>query len=215
MFSMGLIRRPKFWIKFFLVVFIIFAKFYYFSKNNPEKILKINTFDLSLFIEQSTISSIENLEIKSNTPNTVNLNVTTNIPPEISEKLENQNVIKVIILSVNPRSGSTYLSEILAAPPMTSMWQEPLRFLYEHPPKYTFLKKINNDSNISNTQRPILKDPRYRKQVPFKEKLKMIGDFMNCNFSHHLELLASQVRVCSVVKSNFSFYVKIVLNGKT
>ena len=54
---------------------------------------------------------------------------------EIREKLEFQNVTKVIILSVNPRSGSSYISEILSSAPMTSLWSEPLRFLYEKPPK--------------------------------------------------------------------------------
>ena len=54
---------------------------------------------------------------------------------KIREKLESQNVIKVIVLSVNPRSGSTYISEILSSAPMTSLWSEPLRFLYEKPPK--------------------------------------------------------------------------------
>ena len=44
-------------------------------------------------------------------------------------------MIKVIVLSVNPRSGSTYISEILSSAPMTSLWSEPLRFLYEKPPK--------------------------------------------------------------------------------
>ena len=54
---------------------------------------------------------------------------------DIREKLEFQNVTKVIILSVNPRSGSSYISEILSSAPMTTLWSEPLRFLYEKPPK--------------------------------------------------------------------------------
>ena len=51
------------------------------------------------------------------------------LPPEILEKMDKQKVVKVIILSVNPRSGSSYLSEILASPPETSYWQEPLRYV--------------------------------------------------------------------------------------
>ena len=82
-------------------------------------------------------------------------NVTTVIPPEISDQLETQKIVKVIILSVNPRSGSTYLSGTQSFPSLmanlrqdisrvssfstcldgTFSWRgiAPLRHLYNNP----------------------------------------------------------------------------------
>ena len=67
---------------------------YYYQKN--EKNDNQNLFN-SKIITSTTIEITES-------------NVTTAIPPKISEQLETQEIVKVIILSVNPRSGSTYLS---------------------------------------------------------------------------------------------------------
>ena len=67
---------------------------YYYQKN--EKNDNRNLFN-SKIMTSTTIEITES-------------NVTTAIPPKISEQLETQEIVKVIILSVNPRSGSTYLS---------------------------------------------------------------------------------------------------------
>ena len=53
---------------------------------------------------------------------------------EVQLRLDEQKVTKLIILAVNPRSGSSYIADILSSPPLSSLWQEPLRFLYEKPP---------------------------------------------------------------------------------
>ena len=81
------------------------------------------------------------------------------------------------------------------------------RFLYEHPPAN--ILKLSNKSetpkpirlyNVQTlmlkppkTEKPILKDKRYRKSVPTGEKLQMISDFMDCRFKNYLDLLESQV----------------------
>ena len=45
-------------------------------------------------------------------------------------------VTKVILLSSNPRSGSSFLADVLTPPPVAaSYFFEPLRFLYESVPK--------------------------------------------------------------------------------
>ena len=84
---------------------------------------------------------------------------------------------------------------------MTSMWQEPLRFLYEHPPieKVEFkncpgcsvLHTTKKPNNVVLPQQP--KDRRFRKSVPAEQKLQMISDFMNCNFQNYLDLFESHV----------------------
>ena len=52
----------------------------------------------------------------------------------------------------------------------------------------------NSDSKAENvTENPKNKDKRYRKYVPTEEKLKLISDFMNCNFQNYTDVLASQV----------------------
>ena len=45
-------------------------------------------------------------------------------------------VTKVILLSSNPRSGSSFLGDVLSPPPVAaSYFYEPLRFLYESVPR--------------------------------------------------------------------------------
>ncbi len=121
---------------------------------------------------------------------------------DVRDKLTKQKVVKLVLLSVNPRSGSTFLSELLSSPPMTSFWQEPLRFLYEHPPerrtpppppqptkkRFHKWRKIEDDENLEPP-----KDTRYRKFVPEREKVQMISDFLNCKFMNYTELVASDV----------------------
>ena len=122
--------------------------------------------------------------------------VTTEIPKllrnKLIDKLEAQeNILSVIILAVSPRSGSTYLAEILASTPLTSLWQEPLRFLYEKPPVVWFVPKKSANTNMTEVEIP--KDKRYRTFVPTAEKLQLISNFMDCKFHNYSELLASQV----------------------
>ena len=46
-------------------------------------------------------------------------------------------VTRVILLSSNPRSGSSLLGDVLTPPPVAaSYFYEPLRFLYESVPRY-------------------------------------------------------------------------------
>ena len=101
---MANVRKLKFGLKC-LTIFpiLIFYKYYYLDGEKPlyyyqknEKIDNQNLFN-SKIITSTTIEITES-------------NVTTAIPPKISEQLETQEIVKVIILSVNPRSGSTYLS---------------------------------------------------------------------------------------------------------
>ena len=53
-----------------------------------------------------------------------------------SELSDRDQALKVIVLSAFARSGSTFLSRLLAAPPASSYWHEPLRYLYEKPAPY-------------------------------------------------------------------------------
>ena len=182
---MANIRKLKFGLKCSIFLLILILCKYYYLDNAEEPNQKIETDNRNLF----------DSKIKTTTTEITESNVTTQIPPEISDQLETQKIVKVIILSVNPRSGSTYLSEILASSPMTSMWQEPLRFLYEHPPIEKLEFKNCIGCSVLHTEKPnvIPKDRRYRKSVPAGEKLQMISDFMNCNFQNYLELFESQV----------------------
>jgi hypothetical protein len=121
--------------------------------------------------------------------------------PAIRERLDNQNVVKVVLLSVNPRSGSTYLSEILSSPPMTSLWQEPMRFLYEDPPKTLpassryYQGRLPHDevTTVANDAKDKSKDHRYRRYVDPNEKVQLLADFMDCKFTNYTEFMASQV----------------------
>ena len=142
--------------------------------------------------------------------NTTKATTTTEATPppemfsnEVRRKLKAQNPQKVIVLSVNPRSGSSYLSELLSSPPMTSYWQEPIRFLFEKPPMrlpYLYKKqkkkfKIINDVKalVEHKKDEPPKDPRYRKHVPESEKVQMLSSFFNCRFVNYTDILSSQV----------------------
>ena len=46
-------------------------------------------------------------------------------------------------MSINPRSGSTFLSELLSSSPRSSLWYEPLKYLYEEPAPQTFITKTS------------------------------------------------------------------------
>ena len=125
---MGAIRRPFFWLKCVGVFVSLFSLKILFVDRildtgwiicPPHKRVDL---DESLFQQENFTSS-------GNKFVNVSTSTTTSIPPEILEKMDKQKVVKVIILSVNPRSGSSYLSEILASPPETSYWQEPLRYV--------------------------------------------------------------------------------------
>ena len=106
-------------LKSFIFVLLLFYSFYiYFNREEFPKEIKMET---------KTISTPEE-------------SVT-----DLREKLEKESkVLQVIVLAVNPRSGSTYLAEILASTPLTSLWQEPLRFLYEKPPVIWYVAKKNS-----------------------------------------------------------------------
>ena len=123
---MGLSRKLRHFSKYILtfIGFLILTIVLQNPKDTDDE--KINS--------KETIVVLKNSTIKSRTTRKV-----TAIPDlfkaAIREKLEVQNVTKVLILSVCPRSGSSYISEILSSAPMTSFWSEPLRFLYEKPPK--------------------------------------------------------------------------------
>ena len=58
-----------------------------------------------------------------------------------SELSDRDRALKVIVLSAFARSGSTFLSRLLAAPPASSYWHEPLRYLYEKPAPYRIFGK--------------------------------------------------------------------------
>ena len=135
-----------------------------------------------------------NIEVtkKQSTQRRENLRTTTEeIHEENFDQILQQNVTKIIILSSTPRSGSSFISEILSSSPLTSLWTEPLRFLYEKPPKFE-LRKIKNLKKALNKTKEV-KDKRYRIKVPKAEKLKLIDDFMNCKFEDYQDFLASQV----------------------
>ena len=108
-----------------------------------------------------------------------------------------QNITKVLILSVSPRSGSSYISEILSSPPMTSLWSEPLRFLYEKPPKDVVKSRKFFNNELTEFTKPSEneqnKDKRYRLNVSKEEKLSLISQFMNCKFVGYAPLITSQV----------------------
>ena len=83
---------------------------------------------------------------------------TTSVPnddlytDEIMDLLDSKKITKLIILSVNPRSGSSYISEILSSPPLSALWAEPLRFLYEKPPMN--VKKISLSDKEKHKKSP-------------------------------------------------------------
>ena len=67
----------------------------------------------------------------------------TNTVDRVESELFNRNeALKVVLLSAFARSGSTYLARLIASPPGSTYWHEPLRFLYEKPnPGLVFSKK--------------------------------------------------------------------------
>ena len=101
---MANVRKLKFGLKC-LTIFpiLIFYKYYYLDGVEPLYYYQKNEKDDNQNLFNSKIVTTTTIEITES-------NVTTAIPPKISEQLETQKILKVIILSVNPRSGSTYLS---------------------------------------------------------------------------------------------------------
>ena len=81
-------------------------------------------------------------------------------------------MIKVIILSVNPRSGSTYISEVLSSAPMTSLWSEPLRFLYEKPPKEEPRRRKFFNSQLKTKKQAEKKNKKAERKLMQDEKKK-------------------------------------------
>ena len=130
-------------LKSILLLFVVFYAFYiYLTSQSPKE-----------------ISSSHPPETETKTTRS---EVTTEIPNlltnKLIEKLEAQEkTLSVIILAVSPRSGSTYLADILASTPMTSLWQEPLRVVIISVPsanlggqKSTKLVKIEQINEKSN-----------------------------------------------------------------
>ena len=155
----------------------------------------IVAFAVYLFTQTFERSVVENHENKDGSSEALSpkKKVTSQkdlLDPEVLDKIDSQRVIKVILLAVSPRSGSTYLADILSSPPRTSLWQEPLRFLYEKPPNRTTEESKSKKKDKLAKPRP--KDQRYRKVAPTSEKLQMISDFMACKFSNYSEILASE-----------------------
>ena len=111
-------------------------------------ILLIITYFLYHFKTKSGKNHPENEIVIPTTTNTINASENVTMPPdifseEVRDKLDKlQKITKLIILSVNPRSGSSYVADILSSPPRTSLWQEPLRFLYEKPPMQIPSRKV-------------------------------------------------------------------------
>ena len=104
---------------------------------------KLKSIFVLLFLLSFTVYFCRNpKEITTETP--IRISTPASLT-DLSEKLENSKVLQVLVLAVNPRSGSSYLAEILASTPLTSLWQEPLRFLYEKPPVIWYVPnpKIN------------------------------------------------------------------------
>ena len=147
---------------------------------------KLKSIFVLLFLLSFTVYFCRNPKEITTESHTIRISTPASLT-DLSEKLEKSKVLQVLVLAVNPRSGSSYLAEILASTPLTSLWQEPLRFLYEKPPVIWYVPKKNTSENST------IKDKRYRKYVPTSEKLQMISDFMKCNFEDYLDLLASQV----------------------
>ena len=101
---MANVRKLKFGLKC-LTIFpiLMFYKYYYLDGGEPMYYYQKNEKNDNQNLFNSKIITSTTIEITES-------NVTTAIPPKISEQLETQEIVKVIILSVNPRSGSTYLS---------------------------------------------------------------------------------------------------------
>ena len=101
---MATVRKLRFGLKC-LTIFpiLIFYKYYYLDGGEPMYYYQKNEKNDNQNLFNSKIMTTTSIEITES-------NVTTAIPPKISEQLETQKILKVIILSVNPRSGSTYLS---------------------------------------------------------------------------------------------------------
>ena len=109
------------------------------------------------------------------------------------DKFLQMDVVKVLLLSVTPRSGSSYISEVLASVPLATLWTEPLRFLYEKPPIVSYSGARQSPVATNETLVKKDKDKRYRLGVPRSEKLQLISDFMDCKFEAYRDIIASQV----------------------
>ena len=102
----------------------------------------------------------------------------------VSQSIRDAKVTKVIILSSNPRSGSTYLSELIAKAwtgsarnsGNMSYWYEPLRWVFEEP----FLNDNQvRKSHNNNRQRKIVEDSNGKTTL----KLRTIANYMACRFT--------------------------------
>ena len=79
--------------------------------------------------------------------------------------------VNVLVMSINPRSGSTYLSEILTVSMDAALVFEPLRYLYEDVPKTrnaTFVKAGPRRRRIKIQRQKIKGTKKVKEFVPLR-----------------------------------------------
>lgn len=99
----------------------------------------------------------------------------------------------VLIVSPNPRSGTSFLSEILTPNGTDSLYIfEPLRWLEERPPPNTTPR--DQARSRGSRRRPEVRRPPTFRPMPnatSEAQLLMLGDFYSCHYGPHWDLALS------------------------
>ena len=132
----------------------------------------------------------------------------TKEPKKLSKTKEEVNPVKIIVMSINPRSGSTFLSELLSSSPGSSLWYEPLRYLYEEPAPQTFITKTSK-RKTSKPEKTISETKAAFNEVTTREKIKLIRSYMNCDFEQAKDVILNDKARNTVFRKSKSAFKNV------
>ena len=117
---------------------------------------------------------------------------------------------KILLISVNPRSGSSYLADMLSAQSNTSaLFFEPLRYLYETVPvnkDKMELLRLKAPPGILHPRKQMRAKAlakvrkKWKLNISSKEKMGMISNLFNCQFGSYTNILSSQTAKKFVIR---------------